>query len=274
MKSEPRVWNRFAFAWIMAILVPVFAIYPALRHPVEEHAFDAATFHVYRAVLFTDAMQETQLYPRWIREINNGLGGPLFSFYPPGAYYLMSVLNAVGLPLPVAWRVLVAVAFLLASLGMFLLSLALFRRSDIALACAACFVYAPYLLQELFERGSPQGFAIALYPWLLWALLKVARHPSGSTFAASSLLWAAIILLHHTAALLVLPVIAVVLGGLVLARERDYCVASPVLALLAGSLLCAFFLTPFSFEARYVQLDNIFGTGYAVVSLSFRDEIR
>src|SRR5439155_9983961 len=170
-----------------------------------------ASVHVYRAVVFSAARADGWIYPRWVQPINGGLGGPLFSFYSPLVYFLADGLHAVGLPHPLAWRVIVAFAFLAASTGMFALGLALFRRADLALAASALFTYAPYLLREHFERGSPEGLAIALAPWLLWALLRLALRPSAPGLALASACWALLMLAHNLAALLLLPVLGLLL---------------------------------------------------------------
>ncbi|MGB9870735.1 MAG: hypothetical protein ACPLYD_03640, partial [Anaerolineae bacterium] len=125
------------FSWTLALLLPLFAALPAVVHPIEEHAVDAALFHVYRAVVFAAAQADGWLYPRWVPGINGGLGGPLFTFYSPLIYFLMTVFHAVGVPFALTWRLVVALSFVAASTGMFGLGLALFRRADVALAGAA-----------------------------------------------------------------------------------------------------------------------------------------
>ena len=266
-------FKRSAFSWALAVLLPIFALYPALTSRIEEHAYDAAMFHVYRGVVFSAARADGWLYPRWVQSINAGLGGPLFSFYSPLVYWLMDGLYRLGLPHPLAWRVLVALALCLASTGAFGLALGLFRRADAALVSAVAWAYAPGLLGELFERGSPQGLAMAAYPWLLWALLALVERPSGLHLAMASACWAAIILLHNVAALLLLPVLALFIAFLLVRSSRTNAGADgqrkgcgphgarralllSAAALFLGLLLAAFYVVPFVSERKYVQLAN------------------
>ncbi|RME33187.1 MAG: hypothetical protein D6793_10070 [Thermoflexia bacterium] len=243
------------FSWLLALMLPAFAIWQALAYPIEEHAVDAALFHVYRAVVFSAALADGQVYPRWVPAINGGLGGPIFTFYSPLIYVLMVALHTVGIPFALTWRAVVALTFLAASAGMFGLGLALFRRADAALAGAAIYTYAPYLLKDLFERGSPQGSAIALLPWALWALLALAERPTGLRLALAAAGWAAIILTHNATALLVLPVVALFLLFLLL-RNGLRSLLRAAVALAAGMALSAFFLIPFMAERSAVQLQN------------------
>src|SRR3954453_22764896 len=95
-------------SWLLGGLLPLFAMITALSVPIEEHAYDAASFHIYRSVVFSDALADGGLYPRWVMPINGGLGGPLFSFYSPAVYYGLDALHRIGFSQPVAWRVMVA----------------------------------------------------------------------------------------------------------------------------------------------------------------------
>lgn len=263
--------RRQLYTWLLALLIPAFVVQVALATPIEEHGFDVAAFHIFRGVVFSQARADGWLYPRWADSINAGLGGPLFNFYSPLAYYFMDAVHDLGIPHTIVWRILIATALIAASTGIYLLGLLLFNRADIALAAAACFTYAPYLLRDLFERGSPQGIGIALYPWMLWSLLRLARHPSGLRFVVAALCWAVLVLTHNLSALLVLPVVAIfililtlfprVLTPTSLAQgenstpaTRFRCLLLPFASLACGTLLAAFHVLPFFADAGDASL--------------------
>jgi uncharacterized membrane protein len=246
-------WVAAGQAWLLAGLLPMFAAWAAVARPIEEHASDAAYFHVYRGVVFSAARADGWVYPRWAEALNSGLGSPLFTFYPPLTYYVMDALHGVGVAHPLAWRLLAATALVLAGLGAFGLGLAVFRRADAGLVGAAVFVYAPHLLREWFDRGSPEGLAIALSPWVLWALLRLASRPSGLRLALAAGSWALVILAHSLAALLLLPVLGVFVAYLGL---RGGARAAGVAAggLLAGGRLAGFCVAPLVAEAGTVRV--------------------
>jgi len=257
--------ERFVLTWLAVLLLPIFAIFPALSNPIEEHSYDAATFHVYRSVLFSAARAEGILYPRWIQPINAGLGGPLFSFYSPLAYYALDVLNDVGLPHPIAWRVLVALTLLAASAGAFALARALGLDAVGGIAASAVFVYSFPFLRELFERGSPEGFAVALYPWVLWSLVRLAQDPNGRRFGIAALSWAGLILTHNLSALLLLPLFGLT-ALLLIYRYGWRALGAAALAFGGGVLLSAFFTLPFVVERNYVHIANAFQVDYAQIA--------
>ena len=260
-----RLSRRMAFSWLLVILLPALAIYTALLYPIEEHGYDAATFHVYRGVVFSSARAEGALYPRWVQPINAGLGGPLFSFYSPLSYYALDALHALGISQPVAWRLLVALALLIASAGVFALTLSLFGDAAGALAASAVYIYSYPLLREFFERGSPQGFALALYPWALAALVYFIKRPSGLRLGLAALSWSLLILTHNLSAFFLIPLF--VLVALLFVYRRGWqALWTTILVLGCGLLLASVFLVPFLAERGYVQLDNAIAVDYAQIA--------
>lgn len=247
--------------WLLAILVPSLLVIQALTIPIEEYAYDAAEFHIYRAVVYSDARADGVLYPRWVQPINAGLGGPFFSLYPPLVYMLMDVLSIAGVAHPFAWRILVALSFVAASVGMFGLGLALLKRADAAIAGATFFAYNGFLLRDLFERGAPSGMALALFPAMLWLWLRFSERPNGARLFWASLCLAGIILLHSQTSFLLMP-----LAGLVVVfifwRDGFTRAALALAPLIAGVLLAAFYMLPFPIEVKHVQFDNALMVDY------------
>src|SRR5260221_5531626 len=243
------------YSWLLSLLIPLFAVQVALAYPIEEHAFDAAAFHVFRGVAFADAARDGALYPRWIMSINGGMGGPIFNFYSTLAYLLMDAAHVLGVPESIGWRLLIAGTLLFGATGMYLLGMALFKRADVALAATACFIYAPYLLRDLFERGAPQGIAEAFFPWVMWALLRLAEGPTGLRLGIAALCFAGLILMHNLSAAILLPVIAVLCIYLAL-RYGLRTMGYVALALIAGLLLAALHVVPFAADSKFVSVDN------------------
>jgi hypothetical protein len=247
--------------WLSALFIPLFAIVPALTQPVETRAHDAAILHLNRAVLFAAARSEAWVFPVWSQALNAGLGGPLFTFYPPLLYFLMGGLHSAGLSMPLAFRVVLALALLAASTGVFALVRTIGGRSVNALAAASIFTYALPLLRDLFERGSPQGLAVSLFPWALWGLARVIQRPVGWRIGLATLIWALVILAHNLSALILLPGLALVSIPLAWGQQRRLWLLSLVV-LAGGMLLASFSIVPFLAERQFVQLDNVSQVGY------------
>jgi hypothetical protein len=249
-----------AVRWILLLLVVTgFAVYPALTKNIAAVAYDAATVHIYQGVVYSDAVSDGSIYPRWVQFLHLGLGSPLFTFRAPLAYAGMDWLFRLGLPHPIGWRVMIAVGLLAACAGTYLLVKELTGRRWAALVSAAAFLYAPYVLRNAFERGSPEAFGTFLYPWVLWGLVRLAKHPTGGRFLLASALWAICIASHVLAPLMLAP-LALMLAVFLVWR---YHTATPVLALLAGGLMTAFIWMPMATEQRWVHVERDFQVGFA-----------
>jgi hypothetical protein len=238
--------------WLLLLLSSL-AIVPALSEPIERIGHDAGVEHIYRGFLFSSALSDGVLYPRWVQELHLGLGGPLFTFQGPWPFYGMDLLYRVGVPHPLGWRLLMATGILAACAGMFMLVRGITRQHWPALVAAATFIYAPYVIHNIFDRGSNEAYSMLLYPWVLWSLLWLARQPSARRLVVASLLWATCIGFHVLAPLILAPVA----GLLALALGWHYRTPAPVLALLAGGILTAFIWAPILDEMHYVKLDQI-----------------
>ena len=247
-----RVIDSAAFRWTwLLVALSAAAVYPALRYNIGALAYDAGTVHIYRSYVFSGALAEGWIYPRWVQFLHLGLGSPLFTFNPPLPYYALDLLYRLGLPHPVGWRILTGAGLLFAATGAYLLVHLLTARRWPAILAAVAFLYAPYVLRNALERGSLEVFSMFLYPWVLWATLWVARRPAAGRFIAAALLWAACIASHVLGPLMLAPFAAFVA---ILAAWR-YRTLAPLLALLAGGLLTAAIWLPIFPEQQYVQLE-------------------
>src|SRR5512143_533874 len=116
-RREGGVWR---WGWLLIVLAAA-AAYPALVWNSAAVAYDAATVHVYRALVFSGAIRDGAIYPRWAQFFHYGLGSPVFTFYPPLPFYALDVLARLGLAQPLGWRVLMAAGLLAACWGTYLL---------------------------------------------------------------------------------------------------------------------------------------------------------
>jgi hypothetical protein len=241
---------RLRWGWLF-LVIAAFAIYPALTNNIAALAYDAGTVHLYRSYVFSGAISDGVLYPRWVQFLHLGLGSPLFTFNPPLPYYALDLLYRLGLPQPLGWRLLIAGGLLVAGAGAAALAFLLTRSRWAALVAGVAYLYAPYVLRNALERGSLETFSMFLYPWVLWGLLRLARRPTPGRFVVATLFWAACIGSHVLGPLMLAPLA----GLLALVAGWRYRTWTPLLALLAGGLLTAAIWLPIVPEQSWVRLD-------------------
>ena len=107
---------------------------------------------------FDTVLKTGVLYPRWLPDVNNGYGLPWTNFYPPGFYYLTSLINSA---LNNSMNTLFVVSVLgLAASGLALYGLSRQMYGRLASAVAAVvYVAAPYHILDLYWRGAMPEFA-------------------------------------------------------------------------------------------------------------------
>ena len=117
--------------------------------------------HVLRLVLFDHHIRQGNLFPRWMPELFRGLGYPLLNFYSPFVYYLLEFFYFVGQDIASAFAAAYAILLLAAGAGMYLFALSVFgsQRRWAALVAATAYMYAPYLLTNLYIRARSLSFA-------------------------------------------------------------------------------------------------------------------
>jgi hypothetical protein len=158
------------------------------------------------AAQFADQFRAGVLYPRWMPESFDGLGGPAFYFYPPVGFWVDALLSAATFNvLSVPYRLSVATLLLLWASG---LAMHAWLRTDAtspraALYGAVAYMAAPYHLIDHYWRGAYAEFAAyAVLPLVLLAVRHVAeRRRFGLVFL--TLAYAALLMTHLPTALLV-----------------------------------------------------------------------
>ena len=98
---------------------------------------------------------------------------------------------------------------LLAGLGMYRLARDYYDTSPDAwpaLAAAVAYLYAPYLLTNVFVRAAlGEVAAQALLPWIFWSFRRLLRHPEPAAWLLPAALSLALLALSHNITLLLLP---------------------------------------------------------------------
>jgi hypothetical protein len=216
--------------------------------------------HLYRVVALDRLVRAGQLWPRWSPDLVHGFGYPVFNFFPALSHWLVESLSLVGASLTTAYQLAVLVHFWLGATGAYLVGRKWF--SPVAgWAAAIAYTYSPYLLYDAHVRGGlPESQALALLPWLLFAL---SRATSGGRrwVAASALAFAAMLLSHYP--LLFQASLLLGIWLLILAWRHGWRIlVGPAMGFGIGILLAAFFWLPALSEIAYTQAELSISQGY------------
>ncbi|RMF28853.1 MAG: hypothetical protein D6759_15015, partial [Chloroflexi bacterium] len=262
--------RRPALRWGLPLLVLVVlmlvALWPLLR-TASPCSHDGA-LHYFRIVAMREALRQGMPFTRWLPDLAFGYGYPFFNYRGAVSYYLGELLFLLGMPLPVALNALYVLSFLGAALGAYLLGRDLFGPRA-GLLTAIAYAYAPYQFLDALLRGNqPESVALAMLPFILWAFYRLLVTPSRWAFLLSAGSLALLALTHNISTLLFAPFLGLfvlvvgLVGGPPTADRRRltairYALSAmrrPLLALLLGMGVTAFFWAPAVLEKGYVQL--------------------
>jgi hypothetical protein len=227
-----RRWWPYAAIGAFAFLLTL----PAILGPLRLH--DSFWIDWVWTDQFAEQLRQGMLYPRWLPASHDGLGAPVFYYYPPLSFYPAGLLAAFGLTPAAA----IVATFGLAFLGS---GAAMYRWAqgwtNHPLGAALFYMAAPYHLADFYARGAlAETCAIALVPLLALGLKRVAE---GKGMALAAIAYAAMIATHLPLALLA-SLFLIAPYALVLAkgRARPLLTFAPPLAL--GIALSAIYLLP------------------------------
>ena len=223
----------------------------------------ADNLHAMRIFEMRRCLEDGQLPCRWVPDMGNGYGYPLFNYYPPLPYYLGDLLYRLGLSYLRAVDVLYILGLVGAGLAMFTLGRRLWGDLG-GLVSAVAYVYAPYLALDVYMRGAlVELWALALAPALLWAVYELVTTGRARFVPLVALFLALLLLSHNLVAVIVAPALALWAAVLLLTRGRASWRSFLKEGLLgaAGAVwgfgLAAFFTLPVLTEGGLIQLDNV-----------------
>ena len=257
----------------IVIAICLLAVWPFLSRPGLPQETDAE-LHLFRSVEFSHLLKGGVAYPRWGPDFYFGYGYPLFNYYAPFVYYLVSIFSALpAVDMVLAVKLVFVIGLLASGLGMF----SFVRRrwgESAGVVAAAAYVYAPYIQYiDPYARGVlAESFSFGLFPWVLWAFdgLREDR-PSWRLFFGSAL-FAALICTHNLMALVQSSILAAWIVWQWISERKGKPTAGPVkrgmagiswmaAAFILGVGLSAFFWLPVILEKDAVQLGNLVSEG-------------
>jgi hypothetical protein len=247
------IWPLCALAIVLLSLV---AVWPLLSGDM---LLTGDTSHAIRIYEMHQCLSDGQLPCRWVPDLGNGYGYPLFNYYPPLPYYAGAALHRLGFSYVTSADLLAVLGLAGAGLSMF----ALARRfwGDLGgLVSAIAYMYAPYLALDIYMRGAlGELWALAVLPALFLVTYELIDSARARFVPLLALLGALLLLSHNLVAVIAAPALALWAAAFLVRRGRH--AVRPALLLSLAMLwavgLAAFFTLPVLFEGNLVQLDTL-----------------
>ncbi len=231
-----KLWLHTFRPYLVILVVAVILTMPAGLSTLRLH--DSFWIDWVWADQFTDQLRRGYLYPRWLPKSHNGLGSPVFYYYPPIAFYITSIFSLIGLS--TYWSIIYAfgAGFTLSGISMFLWLKDWAKRP---LLGALMFMGAPYHLLDLYARGALAEFiGIAIIPLVALGLRRIW---DGQGIGVLAIAYAGLIATHLPLALLT-SLLLVAPYALILGRNRGKTLFTIGAALGFGIALASIYLLP------------------------------
>ena len=254
MSVRKPLWWVIGCGFILSLPVLITG-FPGLTHDGRVHEVWYTNF----AAQFWDG----DLYPRWLQNLDMGLGGPSFFFYPPTPFFITSLFQPLFAGQPHSWYVLglsVALALMLSGVAAY----AWLRESvDDGPAAIAAILYMvmPYHFAiDIFLRGAfGEVWSFVWMPLVLWAAQRLVKRPTLGAGLGLALSYAGLITTHLPTTLLfsVIPPVWVLWMSARGARVRTLAWTGVSMALGIG--LSAIYLVPAMRDQAFVTMDAMRG---------------
>lgn len=191
---------------------------------------------------------------RWVSDLGQNYGQPLFNYYSALPYYLGEAFHLVGFTFVDTVKLLFLLSLFLSGIFVFLLARE-FLRDRAALIAAIAYLAVPYHAVDIFVRGAlSESWGLALVPLVLYSLIRTCRRPKTTNALLLALSLAALLITHNITTLISAPLIlAFGLFYFLFGADRKKQVTFLVPAVLLGIGLSAFFLLPVLFEQSFIQ---------------------
>ncbi|MGA9770336.1 MAG: 6-pyruvoyl-tetrahydropterin synthase-related protein [Blastocatellia bacterium] len=209
------------------------------------------TNHYFMMGQFESAARSGALYPRWLAEGNKGYGIATMNFYPPGFFYLTTIVNGVFNDWHSTLLFLMILAFAGSGITLYFLARTFYGRVPSAIA-ALVYILLPYHQVDLYWRGAlPELMGFVFMPLTLYFAYKAGTAGRWRDYAGLGFFYGIHLLTHLPVA--VMFSYALAFYALVwAARERDLKIAIRIAAGMAlGLLVSAIYWFPAALEAKY-----------------------
>ena len=252
MKHKSLIAQTITHPLFYIILVSIIPTLPLFLTGLLIHTHDGLV-HLPRLAEFYKALSDGQFPVRWAGDLNYHYGLPLFNFIYHLPYYVGSLFLFLGAGLVVAFKLSLALSFILSGIFMYIFAKIFFEDTNKALLVTILYQFAPFRIVELLVRGSyGEVYTYAFLPLVLYGIFLTIKKPSAFSAGIISLASALLIISHNSVSLLFFGVSAFFV--LIFARTFKK-IALCAFGMVLGLITAAYYWVPALLEHKYTYGD-------------------
>lgn len=236
--------KNLLFFWLS--LGGIILLLSAVLWPLMKQGFfmtDDGEWMVIRLSAFYQSLADGQFPVRYLGRLNNSYGYPVSNFLYPGFLYIGSVIHFLGVSFPDAVKLILGMSVVGGAAAVYASLRTRYRYVPSFLGTCS-FIFAPYLLFDIYHRGSV-GEVLALFAASL-IILGISRGWNILVACATGLL----IVSHNTVALIAGAAIGIYM---LTHPKRTHLLMSAAF----GVGMATFFWLPALAEKRFVRFDFV-----------------
>lgn len=238
---------------IFGFVLTVALLWPLIAAPFFTHHDDIQTIRLYE---MDRCIKDHQIPCRWVPDLGNLYGYPLFNFYAPLPYYYGELIYLLTNNLIFSVKVMFATAFIGSYLFMYLLARKFWGQLGGSLS-AIFYSLAPYHALDFYVRGEMEEmWALMFFPAIFWALTKLEKRVSIINVLLTSIFIAFLMTSHNISTMIFSPFIIAWIGLLFLRRKSVKFLWFSLFSFILAMLLASFYLLPMVFEKSFVHVDT------------------
>lgn len=246
-----KVIKRFFFEYWFSIFI-LLGVYVGITYPLFHDGFFPTLddVQVVRIDEMTKELLSGQFPVRYVNDLGNGGGYMLFSFYPPLAYYLGTLVHFLGFSLVKATKLTFLFGYFIATTGMFLLLRHFFSKT-LAVLGTMLFITSPFFNYEVYIRGALAEFlGFSFFPLTIYLFIKLIEKRTFLFFLLFGISYACLILSHTFVGLFGTVFL---LAALLLFVKRKQESIQPLLGIVLGLSATCWFWLPVYFEQSFTK---------------------
>lgn len=246
-------WIKKNWLFLIGFVLSLSLLWPLVAKPFFFHHDDVQIIRLYE---MNKCFADGQIPCRWVPDLGDLYGYPIFNYYAPLPYYFGAIIFPLTSSLLITMKLMFVVSLLGSFVFMYLLSSKLWGKLGGALA-AIFYSFAPYHALNLYVRGAMgEMWALMFFPATFWAALKLQEKLSLKRMILFSFTVAGLILSHNLSTMIFLPLLLFWIIWLFLKKKDKRFIWFSLGSIFLGVLLSSFYLFPMLLEKNLVHVET------------------
>lgn len=239
--------------FLIGLALSISLLWPIFAAPFFTHHDDVQVIRLYE---MDKCFKDGQIPCRWVPDLGDRYGYPIFNYYAPLPYYFGELIFLLTNSLLTSAKAMFAVSFVGAFIFMYLFASKLWGKTGGAMA-AIFYSFAPYHALDFYVRGAMgEMWALMLLPAVLWAATRLQEKLSILNLLLLSALSALLITAHNLSLMVFIPLILLWIILLYIKKRNYRFFWYTLFAFGLGIALAAFYLFPMLFEKDLVHVES------------------